>query len=324
MNSSPSHTHASAAPPRNPRRRQILLAGAAMTGAAACLAAGCVATPPARLQRTMVRSSAEDGVNLAVYESGNPKGRAVIFIHGFAQSHESWSKQIDSMALQQELRLITFDLRGHGDSDKPLSKDAYHDPARWAHDLRSVARATGVDRPCLVAWSYGGRVLNDYLSVFGDAEVGALSYVAATSSAERFGLGRSYALIVPMLADDPEVAARGTETFLKACFERQPTPAEMEVMKRFNARTPVAVRKLLAGRAAPYEAVLRKISVPTLITHGAEDQISALAMSEYTRNCVPGATLSIFEGVGHSTFFEDPQRFNRELIALARSVRTGG
>jgi non-heme chloroperoxidase len=220
--------------------------------------------------------------------------------------------------------LISFDLRGHGDSDKPLSKDAYHDPARWAHDLRSVVRATGADRPCLVAWSYGGRVLNDYLSVFGDAEIGALNYVAATSSAERFGLGRSYALIVPMLADNPEMAARGTEMFLKACFEKQPTPAEMEAMKRFNAKTPVAVRKLLAGRAAPYEAVLRKISVPTLITHGAEDQISALAMSEYTRSCVPGATLSIFEGVGHSTFFEDPQRFNRELISLARSVRAGG
>ena len=112
--------------------------------------------------------------------------------------------------------------------------------------------------------------------------------------------------------------------FLKACYEKQPTPSEMEAMKRFNARTPVAVCKLLAGRAAPYEAVLRKISVPTLITHGAEDQISAMAMSEYTRNCIPGAAMSIFEGVGHSTFFEDPQRFNRELTSLARSVRAAG
>ncbi|RYF69089.1 MAG: alpha/beta fold hydrolase, partial [Comamonadaceae bacterium] len=191
------HTSDISTPPEDLRRRQLLRAGVALTGAAALLGAGCAATTPAQMRQTTVTSSAEDGVKLTVYESGNPNGRPVVFIHGFAQSHESWSKQMESVALQRELRLIAFDLRGHGDSDKPLSKDAYHDPARWAHDLRSVIRATGAQRPCVVAWSYGGRVLNDYLSVFGDAELGALNYVAATSSAERFGLGRSYALIVP-------------------------------------------------------------------------------------------------------------------------------
>lgn len=304
-------------PVDDPHRRRLLRAGVALMGAATLVGAGCALTPSNRTTRTTVKSSAEDGVNLAVYESGNQKGRPVIFIHGFAQSHESWSKQMESTALQRELRLIAFDLRGHGDSDKPLSKDAYHDPVRWANDLRSVIRATGADRPCVVAWSYGGRVLNDYLSVFGDGGLGALNYVAATSSAERFGLGRSYALIVPMLADDPETAARGTEVFLKACFEKQPTTAELETMKRFNAKTPVAVRKLLGGRSAPYEPVLRKISVPTLVTHGTEDQISAPAISEYTHNCIPGSTLSIFKGAGHATFFEEAERFNAELITLA-------
>lgn len=303
-------------------RRQFLRAGAGalLPGAAGSLAVGCAVKPHTQMHRTMVRSSAEDGVNLAVYVSGNPEGRSVIFIHGFAQSHESWSKQMESVPLQRNLRLIAFDLRGHGGSDKPLSKEAYHDPARWANDLRAVIRSTRAERPCIVAWSYGGRVLNDYLSVFGDGELGALNYVAATSSAERFGLGRSYALIGPMLADDPMTAAEGTEAFLRACFERQPTAAEMEAMKRFNAETPVAVRKLLGGRPAPYETVLRNIRVPTLITHGTEDQISALAMSEYTRSRIAGATLSLYEGIGHSTFFEDPGRFNRELSALAESL----
>lgn len=321
MNSINGRTLPLAASVEDPRRRQLLRAGAALTGAAALLGAGCATTMPSQMRQTMVTSTAEDGVKLTVYESGNPKGRPVVFIHGFAQSHESWSKQMESVALQRELRLIAFDLRGHGDSDKPLSKDAYHDPARWAHDLRSVIRATGAERPCVVAWSYGGRVLNDYLSVFGDAELGALNYVAATSSAERFGLGRSYALIVPMLADDPETASRGTEAFLKACFEKQPTAAELEAMKRFNAKTPVAVRKLLGGRPAPYEPVLRKISVPTLVTHGTEDQISAMAMSEYTRSRVAGSVLSVYEGTGHATFFEEPARFDRELLALAARAR---
>ena len=97
-----------------------------------------------------------------------------------------------------------------------MSKDAYHDPARWANDLHALIQATGADRPCVVAWSYGGRLLNGHLSIFGDGGLGALNYVAATSIAERFGLGRSYALIVPMPSDDPETAARGTEDQISA------------------------------------------------------------------------------------------------------------
>ena len=154
-----------------------------------------------------IKSLADDGIHLNVRETGNPQGRPVLFIHGFAQSHGSWTRQMDSVALQRDLRMIAFDLRGHGDSDKPLTKEAYHDPKKWALDVQSVIRATGVQRPCVVAWSYGGRVLNDYLSVFGDAELGALNYVAATSTGDRGGQGRSYALIVPMLSDDPGVAA---------------------------------------------------------------------------------------------------------------------
>ncbi|MCS6764221.1 MAG: alpha/beta hydrolase [Candidatus Protistobacter heckmanni] len=136
-------------------------------------------------------------------------------------------KQTTSADLSK-LRLISYDLRGHGDSDNPLVKEAYHNPEKWAQDLQSVIRASCAVQPCIVAWSYGGRVINDYLSVFGDAELSAIDYVAATSTGERFWLGRSYALLVPMLSDDPAVAVPATRAFLKACFEKQASEAELQ------------------------------------------------------------------------------------------------
>lgn len=300
-------------------RRQFLHGGAALA-AATMLGTGCASTPSAGMRQRVVKSSASDGVDLAVWESGNPNGRPVIFIHGFSQSHESWSKQMAAPELQRELRLIAFDLRGHGDSGKPLVKEAYHDPEKWAHDVQSVMRATGARQPALVAWSYGGRVLNDYLGVFGDGEVSSLNYVAATSTAAPFALGPQARLMGPMMSDDAAVADAGTTEFLKACFERQPSAAEMAEMKRFNDKTPALVRKLLGGRPAAYDETLRKIKVPVLVTHGRRDQILAVAMSDYTRKMVTQSTLSVYEGVGHATFFEEPARFNAELLRLAKGA----
>ena len=123
------------------------------------------------------------GVTLAYVDAGERAAPSLILLHGMTDSWRSFERVLTY--LPRSLRSVAPSQRGHGDSDKPLSKDAYHDPARWANDLHSVIRATGADRPCVVAWSYGGRVLNDYLSVFGDGGLGALNYAAATSSAER-------------------------------------------------------------------------------------------------------------------------------------------
>lgn len=309
-----------------PTRRQLLQRSVALPAATLGLAGlgGCAAMhshhPPTPVRR-MVKSSASDGVNLAVYEGGNPGGRAVIFIHGYSQAAASWGRQMMAPELAGRLRLIAFDLRGHGASDKPTAREAYHDNQRWAEDVASVIRATGAERPILVAWSYGGRVVGDYLAAFGDVRIGGLNMVAATTTGERFGLGRNIGLIGGMLADDAAAATAGTEKFLRACFEKPPSDAEIADMVAFNNQTPVAVRKLLGGRPARYDDVFRRVRVPVLISHGELDQISAVAMSQHTRTLVPSAQLSMYLGVGHAPFYEDAGRYNRELRALARQVR---
>lgn len=312
------------------QRRQVLQGGMALPAAYAAAGMGTLglggcaafnAHPPAPPVKRMVKSSASDGVNLAVYEGGKPGAQAVIFVHGYSQAAASWTRQMMAPELAGRLHLISYDLRGHGASDKPTTREAYHDSRRWADDLASVMAATGAVRPVVVAWSYGGRVIGDYLTAYGDTRLGAINMVAATSTGERFGLGRNIGLIGGMLADDPAAATAGTEKFLRACFEKPPSDADIAEMVAFNNQTPVAVRKLLGGRPARFDDVLRRVRVPMLITHGELDQISAVAMSRHTRTLVPSADLSLYLAVGHAPFYEDAPRFNRELRALARMVR---
>jgi non-heme chloroperoxidase len=57
-----------------------------------------------------------------------------------------------------------------------------------------------------------------------------------------------------------------------------------------------------------------------LVTHGAEDRNAKLDAAKYTASVIPGAKLSIYEGIGHSPFYEDTPRFNAELAAFVRSA----
>src|SRR5688500_18939840 len=84
------------------------------------------------------------GCQLHVEETGNPDGRAILFIHGFSQCRLSWSRQVDS-DLADDFRLVTIDARGHGLSDKP--RDAYGDSKLWADDIQAIITALGLDRP---------------------------------------------------------------------------------------------------------------------------------------------------------------------------------
>src|SRR5262249_59331942 len=99
---------------------------------------------------------APDGVSIVAQGWGNPSGPEILFIHGFMQSHLSWTRQTGS-ELAREFRMVTYDLRGHGDSDKPLERVRYRNGKAWADELASVIAAAGLKRPVLVGWSYAGR-----------------------------------------------------------------------------------------------------------------------------------------------------------------------
>lgn len=83
---------------------------------------------------------------------------------------------------------------------------------------------------------------------------------------------------------------------------------------------PTKVRTFLGGRPAAYDEVLRKITVPVLVTQGRDDSVVLPAMSEHTLSLVKQRKGSFYEGVGHSPFSEAADRFNAELAAFVRSI----
>lgn len=144
---------------------------------AAITAAMLAATPPdAAASPASYSVTSTDGVKLAVQESGNPNGPAVILIHGLLGSRLNWEAQTQSPQLRQ-YRIITYDLRGHGLSDKPSGAEPYRDGRRWGDDLAAVIKGSHARKPVLVGWSLGGVVISNYLATYGDHDIAGAVYV---------------------------------------------------------------------------------------------------------------------------------------------------
>jgi non-heme chloroperoxidase len=251
-------------------------------------------------------------VMISAQEWGNSDGPEILFIHGFSQSHLSWSRQFDS-ELARSFRLIAYDIRGHGASDKPLDAAYYRDQKPWADELKAVMEAARLKKPFLVGWSQGGRIILEYLTEYGDKNIAGINFVGAFTklTPDIFGPGASAAR--KMASENLAENIENTLLFLKLSTVKALPPDELSRIVAYNMVVPAKVRQHLIGRPAPYEEALRKIRVPVLITHGVEDQVALVSMARYTASMVPQAQSSLYEGAGHMPFWEDAPRFNREL-----------
>lgn len=267
---------------------------------------------------------APDGTRLAVYEWGDPSGPEVVLVHGFAQSHLCFAPQIAS-ELARHCRLVAFDLRGHGDSAQPADASAYQGSRVWADDIAAVLAAKRLERPVLVGWSMGGRVIRQYLMVHGDTRLGGINFVASQVIEDPRSRGPGAPQPVPEHQTPEEEIAAAT-AFLAACYARQPGEAEFRRALAYNIKVPAAVRRAIAGwstEAAPTIAALARVRVPVLITHGRRDTVVLPAAAEMSRAAMTHARVSWFDDCGHSPFSEDAPRFNSELTGFVQSCQTG-
>jgi pimeloyl-ACP methyl ester carboxylesterase len=274
---------------------------------------------PSRAQR-WVRT--RDGVEISVREWGNAEGRPILFIHGLAQSHLSWLPQFAS-DLARKHRLVAYDLRGHGESAKPFDPAFYRDGRRWADEVDSVITASALDKPILVGWSLGGRVLRQYLMHYGDAALGGIHFVSTRPFEDPAVLApASRANIVGR----PETLAQRIDAhiaFLRACWLHPPSADDFAVALAYNVIVPQEIREAISGWSTGIEetrAALASVTVPTLIAHGREDALILPTAAQMTADAIRGARISWYDDCGHSPFCEHPARFNRELDEFVTEV----
>ncbi len=178
-----------------------------------------------------------DGLTLRGDARGPAGAPEILLIHGLRQSRTSWSKQFDDPSLAS-FRTVAFDLRGHGDSDKPDRPAAYSDPDLWADDVAAMIRAAGLRRPVLIGWSLGGYIAGACLRRHGGSGIAGINLVDAVTNFTG-GLLTEEAGRFAARCSSHDLAERTTATagFLAACFHRQPAEAKFRDMRVVNGMT---------------------------------------------------------------------------------------
>jgi pimeloyl-ACP methyl ester carboxylesterase len=263
-----------------------------------------------------------NGVRLfyELHGSGDP----IVLIPGLGLDHLYFQYAIPE--LQRHFRVLAYDPRGTGESDRPPGE---YSMELWADDLQRLLATLGIARAHVVGSSLGGCVAFELLRR-APALAQSLILVAAFSELdraleinfrmriaviERLGMGdviRDHVLLWTLSREfiATERGARAADA-LVASLARNDPKLYVEFLKAI-----LRFGRVLPGQEGQPKvtASLGSITAPTLVVVGDRDILTPVAFSQRIVERMPHAELAVIERCGHITFIEQPEE-NTRLIA---------
>jgi dienelactone hydrolase len=277
--------------------------------------------------RRYSRIEGADGVPLNVVEVGDASKPTIVLVHGIGQSHSSFDAQLDDPALTGAFHLVSYDLRGHGQSGKPWQRDAYVVSEKWAEDLARVIAATHAVKPVVLGWSYGSLVVADYLRKYGTRDLAGITLVGAYGGLTDPPTSKeppAPTLIADMnrmledqMSGDPAVRAAAVRRGVLRLTAKPMPEAWLAQADTMGLLTATEARRYMFARSLDNKSLVANIDVPFLVFIGGKDGSTPETQGRELVARVPGARSSSFPNAGHSPFAEEPERFNRELKTFA-------
>jgi non-heme chloroperoxidase len=265
------------------------------------------------------------GVMLSVQEWGNPDGQPILFIHAYAMSHLGWLPQINSH-LAEHFRLITFDHRGHGESDKPMTPEAYNQGELFADDIHAIIMQLQLNKPILVAWSMSGALTGDYFENYGDRNVSGVVLVAGVN---KLGAPMFQTQAGPVFVQ-PQAQGIYAESlydqilafnFINRALTTYPVSRDAhDIILATSMLTPVIMRGSILMRDMDYRSLYQRVQVPILLVHAKDDQIVLPVAAEELVAVRPDAKHVLYDLGGHAPHWENAELFNQELASFACSL----
>ncbi|WP_020652740.1 alpha/beta fold hydrolase [Massilia niastensis] len=311
-----------------PRRAAMLGgAGAALALPMASLTGEAVAaSAKGATNRTASTFTTRDGVQIYYKDWG--KGQPIVFCHGWPLSSDSWESQMFHVA-NNGFRAIAHDRRGHGRSSQPWSGN---DMDHYADDLAQLIEMLDLKNIFLIGFSTGGGEVARYIGRHGTARVAKIGLVAAVPP------------LMLKTADNPGGLPRDVFDGIRAAHVANRAQLFIDVPSGpfFGFNRPGAkpsqgliqswtMQGLMGGAKNTYDSIeafsatdfrsdLKKFDKPTLIIHGADDQVVPVDVGgRASAKLLPKAKYIEYPGAPHGLTDTHKDKVNEDILAFARA-----
>ncbi len=259
----------------------------------------------------------EPNVNIYV-EDINPKGtKTILFVHGWPGNHNLFEYQYNQLP-KLGYRCIGIDIRGFGLSDKPWQGYDYN---RLSDDIFAVIEALQLCNITLCGHSTGGAIVIRYMARYQGYGVSKLALFAAAAPSlikrTYFPYGLPKQAVLDIIQGTYKDRPNMLRNFGSMIFHNFVTPTLSDWIFQLGLQASswatAAVANTWLGEEGLFQD-LKMIRVPTLILHGLDDQVCLYPLAIAQKNSIPNAKLVPFESCGHFLFYDQLEKFNKELV----------
>jgi pimeloyl-ACP methyl ester carboxylesterase len=298
---------------KNCSRRRLLAGGTAALALAAAGSAGRAAAQPADPlvplpvppQVPLAEGIAQLADTRLWFQDTGGTGEPIVLLHPASGSALIWGYQQPAFAAAG-YRVICYSRRGYYGS-APLD---HANPGIASEDLHQLADFLGVGKFHVVGSAQGGSIASDY--AFSHPE----RVLSLTVSSNQFGvvdgaIAAAGARIRPQIWEEIPVEIREVGPSYRA---RNPEGFRQWIELERKSGLKDAFRQPLKNRIT--EAMLARLAVPVLVICGAADLATPPSVARLIAAKIPGAELVVAPEAGHSVYWEEPDLFNRAVLAF--------
>ncbi|MBN8609995.1 MAG: alpha/beta fold hydrolase [Deltaproteobacteria bacterium] len=254
------------------------------------------------------------GVRMRYRDEGPPDAPAIVMIHGFASSLETWLAVTPS--LRDRYRVLSLDLKGFGWTDRP---EGDYSPEAQARGVLALMDERGIDRAAIVAHSYGSSVALQ-MALLAPQRVTRLSlydaWVYSSQLPVFFHLARAESVGEAMFAT--WYGERAEDRMALAFYDQRYVTMELiDAVDAALQRPGTYAAALASVRAMHYERIesrYREVEQPVLLQWGREDRVTPISVGERLLRDLPDAELVEHPRCGHFPMIEAIDASNHRLV----------
>jgi peroxiredoxin len=254
------------------------------------------------------------------------RGQPVVLIHGWPLSHRMWETQITALT-DAGYRCVAYDRRGFGESGRPASG---YDYDTFTSDLHELMTALDLRDAVLAGFSMGGGEVARYLGRHGSDRVskamllGAVPPYLLKTSDNPDGVDREVfdGMLASVKADRVAFLEQFFPSFYNLTKSRKGVSDDLIPFSKWIAwgASPLATQQcIVAFGTTDFRDDLKKITVPTLVAHGDEDQIVPFDVSgKRSHEMIEGSRLEVLKGAPHGFAATHAQELSELMLDFLR------